>query len=122
MQKHSFTDWYKYAGKVGEGQHASVYKCFKRRELGSDDTLPTPYAMKIIRSDDEEKRRAHVREFEILQCLSHPNICAAVEIFEDKLHNVIYQVMAFIDGQEILDTIAGHHTGLSEAKVKQLIR
>ena len=55
-----------FSGKVGEGQHASVYRCFRRSKQGSEEILPMPYAVKIIRSDDEEKIKAHLREFEIL--------------------------------------------------------
>jgi len=77
---HSFHDKYVLGEKLGEGQHASVYKCYERMnprrlsectpllasQLNSEEYLPTPYAVKIVRDDDSEKIVAHVKEFEIL--------------------------------------------------------
>lgn len=70
-----FTDRYILAEKLGEGQHASVYKCFRRSEPRrtsdiSENTLyvsqvpesnfdPHPYAVKVVRDDDKEKILAH---------------------------------------------------------------
>jgi RIO-like serine/threonine protein kinase len=38
--------------KLGEGAHAQVYKCYKITDFKKE----TPYAVKITREDDEEKR------------------------------------------------------------------
>jgi len=85
--------------------HAAVYKCFKRlkpRSSGETTPLPasklkageefepTPYAVKIVRDDDEEKIIAHRREFEILKLLTHPNVVGAREIFEDDFKKEVY--------------------------------
>ena len=78
---HSFYDTYVLGNKLGEGQHAIVYKCFKRvhprsaqeattpfnvDKMTNKDYYPTPYAVKIVRTDDLEKINAHKRESEIL--------------------------------------------------------
>ena len=44
---------------LGEGAHASVYKCYKK----SDTEKIEPFAVKIAREPDEEKRMAHLKEF-----------------------------------------------------------
>lgn len=47
----SFERFYVKDKKLGEGQHAQVFKCFK-----IEDTLKIkPYAVKVTREDDEEK-------------------------------------------------------------------
>lgn len=107
--------------KLGEGQHASVYKCYERthprhetdastpllaNQMETDEYIFHPYAVKIVRDDDKEKIIAHLKEFEILNGLRHPNIVGAIEIFEDKFKNEVYQVLEFVEGQEILDEIA----------------
>lgn len=59
-----------------------------------------------MRDDDSEKIDAHEREFSILKKLDHRNVVRAVESFSDKFKHKFYQVMEFINGQEILDEIA----------------
>jgi hypothetical protein len=46
--------------------------------------------VKIARENDEEKRRAHLKEFRILQQLNHPNLPSAVELFHDEVNGVVY--------------------------------
>lgn len=88
---------------IGEGMHASVHTCYKRlkpRPQGQTPMLahlidqseyePHPYAVKIVRDNDEEKIIAHLREFEILKTLRHPNIVCAVELFHDKFKNEVF--------------------------------
>lgn len=83
------------------------------------------YAVKIVRDDDKEKIIAHQKEFEILKDLHHENIVRAVEVFEDKFKNRIYQVLEFIDGQEILDEIAGgeaYNESVARKVYKQVLK
>ncbi len=70
---HSFHDYYILGEKLGEGQHASVYKCFKRKikrkqnvfsdqqldEFSSEEYDVQPFAVKVVRDDDKEKIIAH---------------------------------------------------------------
>ena len=41
--------------------HATVYKCFKL----SDGNKEEPFAVKMVREEDEEKIEAHKKEFGI---------------------------------------------------------
>lgn len=121
--------------KLGEGSHCVVYKCFRRLNPRSPDEATTPlrvdkmqskefqpgaFAVKIVRSDDLEKMMAHKRESEILHALSHTNVVNGIEMFEDKFKNQIFQVIEYIDGQEILDEIADGK-GLSESFLQVII-
>jgi len=102
---HSFHDKFVLGGKLGEGQHASVYKCFKRvnprrdnecstpllaDKLAASEYFPQPYAVKIVRDDDREKILAHQKEFEILLKLNHGNIVKAIELFSDEFKHEIF--------------------------------
>ena len=82
--------------------HASVFKCFKL-----DDTAKlSPFAVKVVREDDEEKIEVHKREFQIMKNLDHSNITKARELFVNDFKKEIHIVMDFIDGHEIFDTIS----------------
>jgi len=50
--------------------HATIFKCFKKDDL----VKAHPFATKEIREDDEEKRLAHKKEFDITSTLDHENI------------------------------------------------
>ena len=95
----AFETRYTLAEILGQGMHATVFKCFKVDDL--EKTVP--FAVKIVRDDDEEKQNAHKNEFEIMQRLDHPNIVKGIEIFINNQKKEIHQVMNFIDGKEILD-------------------
>ena len=47
------------------------------------DPSVVPYAVKLVRDNDQEKLRAHENEFYILSKLNHKNIVGAVEMFKD---------------------------------------
>ena len=49
---HTFEAKYILDKKIGEGMHSSVYRCY----LKEDEKKMTPYAVKITRDDDEEKK------------------------------------------------------------------
>lgn len=51
--------------KLGEGMHAQVYKCFKKDDVDKE----FPYAVKVSREDDKEKKLAHLKEFDITKNL-----------------------------------------------------
>jgi hypothetical protein len=42
--------------------------------MPEDSYYPKPYAVKIVRDDDQEKIIAHKKEFEILFKLKHKNV------------------------------------------------
>lgn len=82
--------------------HASVYKCFKIEDVDKE----TPYAVKISKEDDEEKKLASVNEFKMTNQLDHSNVIKSIELFENNFTGEIHQVMEYIEGQEVLDSIA----------------
>jgi len=47
----SFESKYILGEKLGEGMHSSVYKCYSKFDVNKSN----PYAVKISKSDDEEK-------------------------------------------------------------------
>ena len=57
--------------------HATVYKCFKLE----DKEKVIPFAVKLVREEDEEKIMAHKNEFEITKRLNHKNIVKSYELF-----------------------------------------
>jgi serine/threonine protein kinase len=64
-----------------------------------------PFAVKVSREADDEKRMAHRKEFEITKNLSHPNIIKSIEFFDNGPLDEIHQVMEYVDGLEVLDAI-----------------
>ena len=62
--------------------------------------------MKATREDDEEKKMAHVNEFNITKDLNHINVVRSIAIFNNDIKGEIHQVMDYIEGKEVLDHIA----------------
>lgn len=54
---------------------------------------------------------AHEREFQILKKLDHINIVKAIEYFDNEFKGEIHQILQFIDGMEVLDSIAQQQEG-----------
>jgi serine/threonine protein kinase len=65
-----------------------------------------PFAVKITRDDDEEKKMANRNEYNLTKDLSHLNILKVRELIENEVSGEMHLVMQYIDGQEILDQIA----------------
>lgn len=66
--------------------HSTVYKCFKL----DDHLLEFPYAVKVVKENDEEKLLAHEKEFNIMKDLDHPNIVKTIELFMNKVKNEVH--------------------------------
>jgi len=97
--------------------HAQVYKCYLK-----DDQSKT-FAVKISREDDEEKKMAHIKEFEITSKLDHPNVVKSLELYDNCITGEIHQVMQLVDGIEVLDSIAQQENGTyTEDNAKKLIK
>ena len=79
--------------------HATVYKCY----MLSDVDQLQPFAVKVVREEDEEKIIAHQNEFDITQELCHPNIVRSTEIFVNTSRKEVHIVMQYVDGIEIFD-------------------
>ena len=65
-----------------------------------------PYAVKVTREDDEEKKMAHVNEFNITKDFNHKNVVRSIEMFNNEIKGEIHQIMDYIEGKEVLDHIA----------------
>lgn len=105
--------------ELGQGMHAQVFECF----LNTDLEKKTPFAVKISRESDEEKKMAHEKEFEILSKLKHRNIVKSIEFFDDEFKGEIFQVMELIDGEEVLDNIAQQPEGkYTEEVAKEMFK
>ena len=105
--------------KLGEGMHASVYRCFKMEDVLKE----FPFAVKISREDDEEKRQASFSEFEMTSKLDHKNVVRSFEVFDNSLKGEIYQVMQYVEGIEVLDQIAQQPDGwYTEENARELFK
>ena len=72
--------------ELGQGMHAQVYLCY----LKEDIDFKTPYAVKISRESDEEKKLAHRKEFDITANLNHKNIVKSIEFYDNELKGEIH--------------------------------
>jgi len=59
LLKTQFESKYILESKIGEGMHSNVFKCFKIE----DNEKLFPFAVKVTRDDDEEKKMANRNEF-----------------------------------------------------------
>ena len=114
-----FSDKYFLGEELGQGMHASVYKCYA---IEDKDRLK-PYAVKLIRESDDEKKLAHKNEFTITKSLNNENVIKSLEMFDNELKGEIHIVMEYVEGIEVLDNIAeqpdGHYT---EQQAKMFFR
>ena len=65
-----FESFYSVGEELGQGAHASVYKCYSL----SDEEANQAYAVKISRESDEERKLAHIKEYAITKNLRHKNV------------------------------------------------
>lgn len=74
-----------------KGCAAIVRKCIEKKtgEL---------MAVKIFRTDDEEKMNAAKEEYSLQKVLMHPNILEVKELFIDDMRNTLYTVMECLNG------------------------
>lgn len=69
--------------------HSSVYQC----HLNSDLRKLTPYAVKITRDNDEEKKIANRNEYNLIRNLDHMNILKVKELFESEFSGEMHLVL-----------------------------
>jgi len=104
---------------LGEGQHAQVFKCFKKDDVNK----AAPYAVKITRDDDEEKKLIFKKEFEIAHKLRHKNIVKAIELLCNDFTGETHTVMEYVEGKEVFELIAEHKDGCyTEDHSKELFK
>lgn len=63
----------------------------------------TKYAVKQMRSDDEEKIIAAKNEFKLMKSLTHPHIVEVIDIVT--IPGTVYIVMELVDGMELFEAI-----------------
>ncbi len=66
--------------------HASVIKCYKIEDKDKN----IPFAVKVMREEDDEKLLVAKKEFEIMNRLNHPNIVKSFEIFSNEQKKEIH--------------------------------
>ena len=98
LEAKSFSAKYVIAELLGQGLHSSVYKCYSTL----DQERQHPLAVKISRDDDEEKRAAFQREYDLLSQLSHPNVISSIEKFDNELTNETHMVMKYVPGHDLI--------------------
>ena len=49
-----------------------------------------PYAVKVSREDDEEKKQAHVKEYQMTSSFNHKNVVRSVDFFDNALTGEIH--------------------------------
>jgi hypothetical protein len=69
--------------------HSSVYRCY----LNEDVKKSTPFAVKITRDDDEEKKIANRNEYTITKDLNHLNILKVRELIENDVSGEMHLIM-----------------------------
>ena len=69
----------------------------------SDDEDQEIYAVKVVRSQEEEVLIASEKEFEIIKDLNHENLSKGYEMFKDDMKKETFQVIKLVNGVELLD-------------------
>jgi serine/threonine protein kinase len=95
----------------------------------SQTTEDKKYAVKIIRSRDEEYQNIALKEFEMLKSLDYPNIIKAKEVFCNYSRGTIYLVMELVKGSTLKKFMKKQlkmrmylSGGLPESECKHLIK
>ncbi|CDW88075.1 protein kinase domain containing protein [Stylonychia lemnae] len=86
---------------VIQGLSATVSKCTEKK---SGELM----AVKVMRTDDEEKLMAAQNEYTIQKQLKHPTLIIVKELFFENLRNTIYTVMEYVDGKDLQNYITQH--------------
>lgn len=99
---------------VGEGAYGVVLKC-EHKDTGE---LVAIKKFKERDDDDEQNRKASLREVKILRALRHENIVEMKEAFRRR--GTLYLVFEFVD-RSVLDLLEARPSGLEPETVRTLI-
>ncbi len=80
-----FSDSYELMEKIGEGAHASVYRCIQKL-TGKE------FAVKVTKQGDEELIEGSKIQFKILKNLDHENVMKAEAFYTDRVKMTTYLV------------------------------
>ncbi|KAL4501442.1 hypothetical protein ABPG72_021249 [Tetrahymena utriculariae] len=108
----NFNDFYELKEILGEGCVGLVKKAVRK----SDEQV---FAVKTVRTRDEETIENIKQEFLHLKQLNHPNIVKVYELYIDNLSGKIHSVMELINGKEMFEVIheLGHYSELIASKI-----
>ncbi|CAD8183344.1 unnamed protein product [Paramecium pentaurelia] len=111
-----FEDHYECLQTIGQGAHA-VVKTAKKK--GTDEI----YAVKIIRSGDQEIQNNVKRTFNNTRCLKHSNIAQDIELYINEKSETSYLVMEYCNFPSLESVIKQRTLTIEELKViiKQLL-
>jgi serine/threonine protein kinase len=94
----TFRKMYEKKDRLGEGTVGMVYK-YTKRATGVD------YAVKIMKTRDEEMIYQIKEEFRFMRELDHENIIKVYELYIDTDHARVYLVMEYMKGIEMFEYI-----------------
>ncbi|KAL4484945.1 hypothetical protein ABPG74_020122 [Tetrahymena malaccensis] len=108
----NFSDFYELKEILGEGCVGLVKKAVRK----SDGQV---FAVKTVRTRDEETIENIKQEFLHLKQLNHPNIVKVYELYIDNFSGKIHSVMELINGKEMFEVIheLGHYSELVASKI-----
>lgn len=110
----NFNEYYKELNILGEGTVGLVKKC---RDLITKKI----YAVKIIKTRNEEIIENIKKEFKNLKKIIHKNIIEVKKLLIDNLTGKIYLVMEYFEGDEMFEYISNSGS-YSEQKAKYLFK
>jgi len=103
---------YRFKKLIGVGTYAEVYEV---KKTDRDERL----AMKVITKKQNMNTELIFKELEAMECLKHPNIISATDVFETDTH--IYVAMPFCDGGDLLDDL-NKRGSFHENKFREIFR
>ncbi|CAD8167652.1 unnamed protein product [Paramecium pentaurelia] len=111
-----FEDHYECLQTIGQGAHAIVKTA---RKKGTEEI----YAVKIVRSGDQEIQNNVKRTFNNTRCLRHPNIAQDMELYINEKSETSYLVMEYCNLPSLESVIKKRPLKIEELKViiKQLL-
>lgn len=100
MAERKFEDEYEQGTQLGKGSFSTVFSCTNKKTKKN-------FAVKIIDKKqvglDSKSQKRLETEVEILKKVSHPNIVALHDVFENK--DKLYLVMDLVEGGQLFDKI-----------------
>ncbi len=106
--------WKCHSHEIGQGSYSKVYVTVDRRN-----------AIKVVRVDPDEDEDIRLRvqgsllrELEILQEISHPNIVKLYGYDSDLKHNQVKMALSFYRGGDMFDLVLKHRQSLHENVVR----
>ena len=87
---------------ISSSHTSNVYEA----RLGSGDL---PFAVKVLRSTDDTRRRRFLREAKLAALIGHPNVIDIIEVGEAAEH--LYLAMEYVQGHNLMTVIEATNDG-----------